>query len=127
MSLNEKICIFNFNCLDFQSACKPYPEQVISAIDFYMPIKAIECNDKLQETMRDALKLLEHDPISVDEFVEHLTALSRINNDLPQLEKDFTLVSKLFSIINDFNLNVDAENRAYFKSLGSTFHQLKVN
>lgn len=126
MCVKQNISIFNFDCVHFRDTCRPYPQHVITVIDFYMPNKAIEYNEKLQETMRDALKMLERDPLSVDEFVEHLAILTRLNNDLAQLEKEFSIVSKLFSIINDFNLTINAENVAFFKSLGSTFHQLKV-
>lgn len=71
------------------------------------------------------MKLLDHDPGSVEAFVEHLAILNRINNELPALEKEFVVVSRLFTIANDFNLSIDPEQYAFFKSLGSTFHHLK--
>ena len=69
--------------------------------------------------------MLDHDPGSVEAFVEHLAILSRINNELPALEKEFVIVTRLFTIANDFSLSIDPEQYAFFKSLGSTFHHLK--
>lgn len=70
--------------------------------------------------------MLDRDPASVEDFVEHLAILNKINNELPTLEKEFQTVTRLFTIANDFYLHIDPEQYAFFKSLGSTFHHLKV-
>ncbi len=70
--------------------------------------------------------MLDRDPSSVEDFVEHLAILTRINNDLPNLENEFHTVTRLFAIANEFNLYIDPEQYAFFKSLGSIFHHLKV-
>ncbi len=72
------------------------------------------------------MKLLDKDPSSVDDFVEHLSVLSKINNELPVLEKEFSIINKFFTISKDFNLSISPENYAFFKSLNPTFHHLKV-
>ena len=71
--------------------------------------------------------MLDRDPASVEDFVEHLSILTRINNELPNLEKEFKTVTRLFNIANDFNLQISPEQYAFFKSLGTTFQHLKVN
>lgn len=125
MITNKRVCFFNFKATDFQRDVLPYPNEIISAIDKFMPETAISRNDKLQETMRDALKMLDRDPASVEDFVEHLAILTRINNDLPNLEHEFTTITRLFAIASEFNLFIDPEQYAFFKSLGSIFHHLK--
>ena len=125
MVTNKRVCFFNFRATDFQRDVLPYPNAIISAIDLFMPQAAISRNDKLQETMRDALKMLDRDPASVEDFVEHLAILTRINNDLPNLEHEFSMITRLFAIANEFNLFIDPEQYAFFKSLGSIFHHLK--
>jgi hypothetical protein len=70
--------------------------------------------------------MLDRDPASVEEFVEHLAILSRINNELPVLEKEFNIITRLFTISNEFNLSINPEQYAFFKSLSSTFNHLKV-
>lgn len=81
---------------------------------------------KKKKQTQDALKALDRDPTSVEDFVEHLAILSRINNELPHLEAEFALVTRLFAIANEFSLSITPEQYAFFKSLGSTFHHLKV-
>lgn len=71
--------------------------------------------------------MLDRDPASVEDFVEHLATLTRINNELPLLENEFLIVTRLFNIAHEFNLDIDPEQYAFFKSLGSTFHHLKVS
>ena len=71
--------------------------------------------------------MLDRDPASVEDFIEHLAILTRINNDLPNLENEFHVVTRLFAIAQEFNLLIDPEQYAFFKSLGSIFHHLKVD
>ena len=71
--------------------------------------------------------MLDRDPSSVEDFVEHLSILTKINNELPSLEKEFKTVTRLFTIANDFSLQINPEQYAFFKSLGSTFQHLKVS
>lgn len=68
---------------------------------------------------------MDRDPSSVEDFVEHLAILSRITNELPQLEIEFALVTRLFAIASEFSLSVTPEQYAFFKSLSSTFQHLK--
>ena len=58
------------------------------------------------------MKNLDRDPASVEEFVEHLTILSHINNELPALEKEFNIITRLFTIANEFSLNINPEQYA---------------
>jgi len=125
MTVNRRVNFYNFKAHQFQKDVLPYPNFIISAIDKFMPNMAISRNEKLQETMRDALKMLDRDPASVEDFIEHLAVLTRINNDLPNLESEFQTITRLFAIANEANLFIDPEQYAFFKSLGSIFHHLK--
>lgn len=69
--------------------------------------------------------MLDRDPSSVEDFVEHLSILSRINNEMSNLDKEFNTVTKLFNIGHEFTLSINPEQYAFFKSLGTTFHHLK--
>ena len=126
MQTSERLCMFRFAAAKFRDECVPFPHHVLTTIDRHLPMVSVARNENLQETMRDALKQLDRDPASVEEFIEHLAILSRINHDLPALETEFTTVTRLFTIIAEFNLAIDPEQYAFYKSLGSTFHHLKV-
>ncbi len=126
MVTNHRVGFLQILGSKFKDNSLPYPSHIISVIDTFLPPMAIRRNEKLQETMRDALKMLDRDPASVEDFVEHLSILSRINNELPVLEKEFSVVNRFFTISKDFNLNISPESYAFFKSLNPTFHHLKV-
>jgi len=69
MTVEKRVCIFSFHAEKFQKDCLPYPTNIITAIDRFLPQMAIKRNEKLQETMRDALKMLDKDPGSVKDFM----------------------------------------------------------
>jgi dynein heavy chain len=72
------------------------------------------------------LKLLDRDPRSVEEFVQHLSTLNKVNSDLGNIENEFQTISKMFHIIKDFSMNIAPEAYALFRSLSPIYHQLKV-
>jgi len=72
------------------------------------------------------LKLLDRDPRSVEEFVQHLATLNKVNSDLGNLENEFNVISKMFHIIRDFSMKIDPEAYALFRSLSPIYHQLRV-
>lgn len=74
-----------------------------------------------------ASRKLDNYPKSVEEFVEHLTFLSKIGSELPALENEFILVNKLFTIAKDFNVNILPEEMALYQTLAPSFQGLKVS
>ena len=69
---------------------------------------------------------LDHYPESVEEFVDHLTFLQKIQSDMAALEKEFGIVTRLFTLIKDFEVPIHAEHQALFQTLGPSFQSLKV-
>ena len=63
---------------------------------------------------------------SVEEFVEHLSYLSRLADDLPKLEKEYDIICHLFSIAFDYGCKFTAEEKALYQTLSPSFLQLKV-
>jgi dynein heavy chain len=72
------------------------------------------------------LKLLDRDPRSVEEFVQHLSTLNKVNSDLGNIEIEFQVISKMFHIIKDFSMTIAPEAYALFRSLAPIYHQLRV-
>ncbi len=52
MVVDKRVCLFSFQAHEFQTNVLPYPNNIINAINSYMPMMAIQRNEKLQETMR---------------------------------------------------------------------------
>lgn len=46
---------------------------------------------------------------------------------LPSLEQEFTVVTKLFTLIRDFDIVMEEEELALYQTLMPTFTHLKVN
>lgn len=65
-------------------------------------------------------------PDTVEEFVDHMTLLSRVNADLPSLEKEFAFVTKLVTLASDFAMTIGPEDFAVYQILSPSFQQLKV-
>lgn len=72
------------------------------------------------------MKLLDRDPRSVEEFVQHLATLNKVNSDLGNLENEFHIISKMFHIIKDFSMHVAPEAYALYRSLAPIYQQLRV-
>ncbi len=70
--------------------------------------------------------MLDRDPRSVEEFVHHLATLNKVNSDLGNIETEFEIISKMFHIIKDFNMEVAPEAYALFRSLAPIYQQLRV-
>ncbi|CAF1653542.1 unnamed protein product, partial [Didymodactylos carnosus] len=127
MVTEQRICLIELHAEKFYNDVIPYPKHIIECIGQHLPPMAIEKNEKMQKTIREALKLLDRDPKSVEEFVQHLALLNKFNNDLTNLENEFQIITKLFHIIKDFNMNIKAESYAFYRSLASIYQQLKVD
>jgi len=62
----------------------------------------------------------------VEEFVGHLTFLSHLSDDLQKLELQFQDIVKLFLTAFKYGSVLTAEERALYRTLAPSFHQLKV-
>ncbi len=80
----------------------------------------------LLSNIQGASKKLDHTPSSVEEFVEHLGFLGRIGMELPALEREYTVVTRLFTIAKDFNMTIQPEELALYQTLMPSFQHLKV-
>lgn len=76
--------------------------------------------------LQSATKKLDRTPKSVEEFVEHLSFLSRMDAELPTLEKEYVVVTRLFTIARDFDVVIEPEDLALYQTLMPSFQHLKV-
>ena len=73
-----------------------------------------------------ASKKLDHAPKTVEDFVEHLSFLSKMASEITALEKEFLIVTKLFTIAKDYQVKIEPEDLALYRTLGDSFQHLKV-
>ena len=62
----------------------------------------------------------------MEEFVEHLSFLSKMASEMPALEKEYSIVTKLYTIARDFEVDIKPEELALYQTLSPSFQHLKV-
>ena len=70
---------------------------------------------------------LERIPGTVEEFVEHLTFLVHLSNEMPILENEYQIVTGLFQVAIRFALDFSVEEWALYRTLAPSFAKLKVS
>lgn len=58
--------------------------------------------------------------------MERLKMQTRVAKELPQLEQEFLKVTKLYSLAISFNVVIDAEEMALYKTLMPSVQHLRV-
>ncbi|CAF0983043.1 unnamed protein product [Adineta steineri] len=125
MIVQQRVGLIFVKADQFYNATIPYPKHIINTIGEYLPPVAVEKNERMQRTIRDVLKLLDRDPRSVEDFVQHLATLNTVNSDLTKLDHEFQIISKMFDTIKDFSMNIAPEDYSLFRSLAPIYQQLK--
>lgn len=77
-------------------------------------------------TDQGASRKLDKNPDDVADFVEHLSFLAKMITDMPGLEKEFDIVTKLYTICKEFNVETEPEQLALYQTLAPSFQHLKV-
>uniref|UniRef100_A0A8C7WKA2 Uncharacterized protein n=1 Tax=Oncorhynchus mykiss TaxID=8022 RepID=A0A8C7WKA2_ONCMY len=77
------------------------------------------------QVIRGALKKLDKDIFTVEEFVEHLTFLSRISVQIPTLERQYQFLIQLYSMAKEYQITISPEELALYQHLVPSFQHLK--
>lgn len=111
---------------DFSDACVPYPDHVLKQVTDRLPVLAFARNEELLSVIKGASRKLDKSPADVAEFVEHLTFLDKMASEMAALEREFDIVTKMYTICKDFNVEVEPEQLALYQTLAPSFQHLKV-
>ncbi|CAH1791320.1 unnamed protein product [Owenia fusiformis] len=125
METEKRVSMIFVQSSGFKDSCLPYPKQVVDAVHYKMPIIANQRNDNLLTIIKGASKKLDTYPESVEDFVEHLSFLSRMQSEMPALDKEFAIVTKLFTIAQEFHVALEPEEFALYQTLAPSFQHLK--
>lgn len=77
------------------------------------------------QVVETSLKKLECNPIEIEEFVEHFTFLDAISSKISKLEKEYSAVAQLHSVLSYYQVYISEEQIAIHKILLIKFAQLK--
>ncbi|CAB1335557.1 unnamed protein product [Coregonus sp. 'balchen'] len=112
-------------CHHYQTNCLPYPQALIFTIHSRLPSIVKKKNLELMEVIRGALKKLDKDIFTLEEFVEHLTFLSRISVQIPTLQRQYQLLIQLYSMAKEYQIAISPEELALYQHLVPSFQHLK--
>lgn len=73
------------------------------------------------------MQKLEYTPTEIEEFLEYFTFLDAISSKISKLEKEYTIVAQLYSVVRYYQIHVSEEQIAIYKILLIKFGQLKTS
>ena len=108
----------------FKSSCLPFLTEVVSVVNHHLPIMANTRNDGLLKNIKKGERVLSAPLKTIEELVEHLSSLSRLAADIPNLSLEFEIVSKMFTTAFKYGMKFSAEETALYQTLKPSFNQL---
>uniref|UniRef100_A0A8D2C9B8 Dynein axonemal heavy chain 14 n=1 Tax=Sus scrofa TaxID=9823 RepID=A0A8D2C9B8_PIG len=126
MATEKRIGIFNVLSSDYQSQCLPYVENIIHMIQNLLRSVIEKRHENLLQVVDSALKKLECTPIEIEDFVEHFTFLDTVSSKISKLEKEYSTISQLYSVVKYYQIHISEEQIAVHKIFLTKFGQLKT-
>lgn len=77
--------------------------------------------------MESSLRKLDSDPTEIEEFVEHFTFLDSVSSKIFALEKEYSTVNQLHSVVRYYQIQIPEEQNAIYRILLGRFGQLKTS
>ena len=72
------------------------------------------------------MRELERDPTEIEEFLEHFTFLDAVSSKISHLDKEYSTVAQLYSVLRYYQIHISEEQVAIHKILLIKFAQLKA-
>ncbi|XP_043340601.1 dynein axonemal heavy chain 14 [Cervus canadensis] len=127
MAIEKRIGIFKVMSFDYQLQCLPYVENIIDMSQNLLRSVIERKNANLLEVIDSSLQKLEYTPTEIQEFLEYFTFLDAISSKISKLEKEYTIVAQLYSVVRYYQIHVSEEQIAIYKILLIKFGQLKAS
>ncbi|XP_072503821.1 dynein axonemal heavy chain 14 [Notamacropus eugenii] len=125
MPIEKRINIIKVVSLEYQSSCLPYIESVIKKSHTLLESMIQEKNTNLFVIIQSSLLKLDSELTGVEEFVEHLSFLDYISSKMPSLDKEYHIISQMYSITKHYNVSISPEQVALLRVLLLKYNQLK--
>lgn len=77
--------------------------------------------------MESSLRKLDSDPTEIEEFVEHFTFLDSVSSKIFALEKEYSTINQLHSVVRYYQIQIPEEQNAIYRILLGRFGQLKTS
>nr|XP_048295519.1 dynein axonemal heavy chain 14 [Myodes glareolus] len=126
MAIEMRLGIFCVKSLDYQLACLPYVDNIIEMSYDLLRCTIEQKNTNLLETLGSSLRRLACQPAQVEEFVDHFNFLEEITSSISEIEKDISTISKLYSVVRHYQIDISEEQAAIYRILFMKFNNLKT-
>ncbi|XP_051852520.1 dynein axonemal heavy chain 14 [Antechinus flavipes] len=126
MPIEKRIEIIKVVSLEYQSSCLPYVQDVIKMSHALLETIIQKKNTSLFEIIQSSLLKLSSELTGVEEFVEHLTFLDYISSKMPSLDREYYIISQMYSVTKRYNVTISPEQVALLHVLLFKYKQLKI-
>ncbi|KAJ3101998.1 Dynein heavy chain 6, axonemal [Phlyctochytrium planicorne] len=125
ISVSNFINNFLVDTTKFKGILVPSPERCFSDVAKILPSIARDKNELLLSEVQTWVRVLNTQSQSIEAFVEYLGWLEKIKNTMTFVELYYEEVTRLYTTIDNYKINIMPTDLALFQTLGPTLRQLK--
>mmetsp|Transcript_11032 Transcript_11032/g.41100 ORF Transcript_11032/g.41100 Transcript_11032/m.41100 type:complete len:2117 (-) Transcript_11032:6020-12370(-) len=114
MATSKNLGMFLVDSKDLKDIFLPSPKRCLNAIYSFLPILAREKNDSLFADLKESVSKLQTPPSTVEDFVQYLSDMQRIGDNLPQLEDRFDHVQDIYKLLEEEKVLVPPDDKENF-------------
>uniref|UniRef100_A0A8C5LFK9 Dynein, axonemal, heavy chain 14 n=1 Tax=Jaculus jaculus TaxID=51337 RepID=A0A8C5LFK9_JACJA len=127
MPIEKRIGIFTVLSLDYQLKCLPYVNNIIQMSHSLVRSEVVEKSANLLEAIESSLQQVECDLVKIEEFVNYFNFMDTVSSKITKLDKEYSTISHLHSIVRNFQIDISEEQIAIHKLILMKFSQLKAS
>jgi len=126
MGRSKDIGLFRLDSKRMQDTLLPSPMRCNELLAQYIPELAMQKQHVLGAELKRANDRLSQYPNNVDEYVEFNIHLSKVDADMPSIERRYAEVQEMGDIIREYGIRIENETRKAFGDLASAMKQMTM-
>ncbi|CAB4027440.1 dynein heavy chain 6, axonemal-like isoform X1, partial [Paramuricea clavata] len=121
----KPIGMLYLDCTKLKQVLMPSPLKCLDVIHEILPQLAKKRVDRLMEFCQDSQFKLEIVPTATEEFVDSLTFLDEIQEQIEDLESDCTTAKELYNLIENYTVPTPPEDLAVYQTLNNAVSMVR--
>ena len=122
ISASQDILIYRLNILKLINEIRPSPEKCFAEIRDYLPTLSFTRLTALCKELEVANGLLSRIPTDIDEFVEIMKYLWKMDGSIDEFTDRFQSIEQLHNVMEEYSIKIPEKNKSKFKD---TYNALK--
>jgi len=114
METEKNMGIFYVDTKQLKEIFSPSAKDCLKAIHDLLPILAKEKNDILYKEIKEAVRVLQQPPSTVEQFVDYLQYTQKVSENMDNLERQFKTVSNIYKLLEEEQVEVPPDDRDRF-------------